>query len=324
MWNKIKSFIHQLFQTFDLEKGFHIEEEELEQYYVHSVGHYLYNNKTIIFMVDGRAVHGGLADRFKGIITAYGFSKKFHANFRIHYVFPFLLEDYLIPNKVDWRVGKDELIYNLKQSKPITVNNHRLQPIFHGIYVKRKLEGISQLHFYGNSTFYYNHFSEYFNQLFQPSEQLQRDIDYHLRRLSKNYISVTFRFQQLLGDFIEKPHYIVLPEEQRERLIIDSSAIVEQLHLQYPGKTILVTSDSISFLNRIKVLDFVYVNDGNVVHMDYTSGASFATYEKSFLDFYLIANAETIHFAYNDLMYHSGFAALAARVYNHPYKEIKY
>lgn len=324
MMKKLKLFIHHCLQTLDLEKGFHVEEEAIEQFYFNTKEKNKSGKKTIVFMVDGRSVHGGLADRLKGIVSAYGFSKKFNTDFKIHYVFPFKLEDYLIPNEVNWCISENELFYDLSKSRPITVNNHRLPPFFHGIYVFRKLRGVNQLHLYGNSTFYYNHFSEYFNQLFQPSEQLQRDIDYHLRRLSKNYISVTFRFQQLLGDFIEKPHYIVLPKEQKERLIIDSSAIVEQLHLQYPGKTILVTSDSISFLNRIKELDFVYVNDGNVVHMDYTSGASFATYEKSFLDFYLIANAKTIHFAYNDLMYHSGFAALAARVYNHPYKEIKY
>ncbi len=46
-----------------------------------------------IAMVDGEAYHGGMCDRFKGIITLYAYCKYQNLPFRIRYTYPFRLED---------------------------------------------------------------------------------------------------------------------------------------------------------------------------------------------------------------------------------------
>lgn len=53
-----------------------------------------------IAMVDGEAYHGGLCDRFKGIISLYAYCKCSGLPFRIRYTYPFRLEDYLAPRRL--------------------------------------------------------------------------------------------------------------------------------------------------------------------------------------------------------------------------------
>lgn len=324
MLQKAKTFIHELLQTFNLEDGFHKEERVIiDEFYKQLPVATHASKKTIVFMVDGRATHGGLADRFKGIVSAYGCAKSFNADFKIHFVYPFNLHDYLIPNTVNWLIAEKEIIYNIPFSSPITVNDHRFSPMFHKLYVRRCLKGVCQLHFYGNSSYYYDHFSSLFSELFKPSGRLQKDIDYHLQQIGGHYVSITFRFQQLLGDFKER-NYPTLRDDERGQLINDSLNQVKILHDLYPDKKVLVTSDSVSFLTEARRFDYVYVIEGNVVHMDWTGGESYMTYEKSFLDFFLLAQADVLHLAYDKRMYHSGFAKLASKVYNRPYKEIQF
>lgn len=324
MIREIKTFIHELLQTFDMEDGFHKEEKVIvDEFYQKLRLTAQADKKTIVFMVDGRATHGGLADRLKGLISAYGYAKAFKADFKVHFVYPFNLHDYLIPNTVDWRIDEKDIVYTIPFSKPITVNDHRFNPMFHKLYVRRCVKGVNQLHFYGNSSYYYDDFTPLFSELFKPSERLQQDIDYHLQQIGGHYVSITYRFQQLLGDFKER-NYPTLPTDEREHLIMNCLNQIKKLHNLYLGKKVLVTSDSVSFLTEADKLDYVYIIEGNVVHMDWTGGESFKTYEKSFLDFFLLAQADVLHLAYNHQMYHSGFAKLASKVYNRPYKEIKF
>lgn len=48
-----------------------------------------------VAMVDGESFHGGMCDRFKGIISLYAYCKYRSLPFRIRYTYPFKLEDYL-------------------------------------------------------------------------------------------------------------------------------------------------------------------------------------------------------------------------------------
>ena len=49
-----------------------------------------------------------MADRFKGAVSAYAYCKQRNIDFRIRYVFPFELSDYLYPSQYDWRLKKNE------------------------------------------------------------------------------------------------------------------------------------------------------------------------------------------------------------------------
>lgn len=62
-----------------------------------------------IAMVDGEAYHGGMCDRFKGIITLYAYCKYQNLPFRIRYTYPFRLEDYLSPQFMIGRFAKENI-----------------------------------------------------------------------------------------------------------------------------------------------------------------------------------------------------------------------
>ena len=181
-----------------------------------------------------------------------------------------------------------------------------------------------QLHVFTNMIPSDEEYQTLFHELFRPTDDLQQLIGYHLEKLGGkgNYISCTFRFRQLLGDFKEGGD--TLPVEQREAYIERCIETVKKLHKQYGDKNILVTADSSTFLSELKEksLPYVYVMPGKVVHIGFTADASKAVYMKSFLDMYMISYADTVYLVRDKLMYHSGFPLRAALLNRAEYKEI--
>lgn len=321
MKKSIKEYIRNLIFVFRQRGGFHDEENSLlKKYYnasAKSVKH------QIVFMVDGRSVHGGLADRLKGICTLYEYAKSHNIPFRIYFKYPFLLQKYLEPNKYDWIISDEELDYNKNGCKCILLNTHQLPREFHKLYLDIVCKKYTQLHVYSNSDIYIDKFYENFHELFKPSERVRHDLEKNLNAIGAKFVSITYRFQQLLGDFKER-NYKTLDETSKDELIIKSLKLIEEVHEKHPDKRILITSDSISFLERADKYEYVYIIPGVVVHMDYTSDADYIAYEKSFIDLLMLSHAEKIYLAYTGLMYRSGFAYCASLIGNVEYEEIKY
>ena len=165
-------------------------------------------------------------------------------------------------------------------------------------------------------------FSTLFKELFRPSDRLQNQIDYHLSQLggAKKYISLTFRFRQLLGDFKEGGD--VLSESEREAYILRCIKGIEELHSKYPWERLLITSDSKMFLDRLSYLDYVYIIPGNVVHMGFTFDASQDVYMKSFVDYFMLSNAKKVFQITDKLLFRSGFPKRAAMLNDAKYVEI--
>lgn len=317
----LKWHFFQLRLVFRLKKWYHVQEDEIYYQYYKDSDTPKTKKKQIVFLVDGRTIHGGLADRFKGIVSTYAYCKQHKIDFRLEYNYPFQLSDYFLPNKVDWKISEEEICYNPKFAHPIMVNSHQLDVRYHNLYLWLESHKTQQLHVYGNSDAAYGQFSELFNELFKPSSLLQQHIEDNLRAIGNKYISATFRFQQLLGD-LKEGNYPTLNDEDKQKLIDKCHLQLELLHNEYPNKTVLVTADSNTFLDSVRNIPYIYVIPGTVVHMDYTPDASYMAYEKSFLDFLLIANADKVHLVYSNQMYKSGFPGLASKVYNKPYQEI--
>lgn len=317
----IKDKVNNLLRLYQEHGGFHDEENKLrKEFYQVSEekSHYL-----LVFMVDGRSVHGGLADRLKGICTLYEYSKQQGIPFRINFTYPFLLQDYLEPNKYDWTLKEGELAYNLNDCKPVLLNTHQFPRRLHTCYLERMICKYRQLHLYSNSDIFNNKFHQNFHELFKLSDQLAKDIQVNLDAIGGNFVSITYRFQQLLGDFKERD-YKILSADEKKKLIEDSLKVIENVHKKYPQFKVLVTSDSTFFLKTANKYDYVYIIPGNVVHMDYTSDADFRTYEKSFIDLLTLSHASKIFLAYSGQMYKSGFAYCASLIGNVEYEEIKY
>lgn len=280
-------------------------------------------SKTLIYMADGKMRHGGISDRLRGIASVYKLCKKYGFNFKIYFVHPFCLDDFLVPNEYDWRVQSDELIYDRVISKPI-VRSTGL-PLRWDLQEARMMTKVSgnknQYHIYTNACFAENEFSLFFSELFKPSYKLQYYIDENLKMIGGDYISISYRFQQLLGDFKDSPAK-KMDEKEAVNLIERCIGACRNIHENAPKHTkVLVTSDSTRFLDAVRMLPYVYIIPGIIGHMDYEVTSE--THLKTFLDLFLISKA---HKAYNVIskeMYNGGFSMRGAMIGGIEYEVLK-
>ena len=76
----------------------------------------------IIFMADGRCPHGGIVDRFKGIVTMYALSKVNTLPFYINYTSPFNIDVVLFPHFYDCKIKFKILRHSFYGTKIIFAN----------------------------------------------------------------------------------------------------------------------------------------------------------------------------------------------------------
>lgn len=284
-------------------------------------------SQMLVSMVDGRMQHGGLSDRLSGIISAFQYCQKNGLEFRLYFVYPFRLELFLEPNEYDWRIASDELSFSVFNSRPLYIsmmnNNTEDQRSYTDVRLKGKKP---QSHLYTNMRYYEPaEFGYYFNKLFKKSHLLENEIGKHLAALGNDYVSVTFRFQQLLGDFKETGYPVLRDENVKAELVQQCLHCIEKLW-EKTNKRILVTSDSATFLVIAeKEFDYVYTIPGCVVHMDYvevSEDVNMQTHLKSFVDFFMLANAQCIYLCTVEPLYHSFFPEMASWVYGKPFQLI--
>lgn len=287
-----------------------------------------------VAMVDGMAYHGGMCDRFKGIITLYAYCKHHGIPFRIRYTYPFRLEDYLSPAAYDWTLKENEYTDNPLYSKVLYMRGEHLARRLLGLKVTR------QVHFYTNrdclervndalrgddeSTRY--GWGELFRELFRPGDALRERIDAIKSGLGEEYYAAVFRFQNLLGDFHEYRYRELGSEDEKEALIVKCLDAISELKKRHGGRDILVTSDSATFLKRASQIDGVHIIPGDLVHIDQVSGAGEhgnGPYMKSFLDFYVLSEASKIYRVGTSYMYPSEFPVYAAKVHGIPFESIE-
>lgn len=288
--------------------------------------------KTVVYMaLSETTFSGGLSDRLRGIVAIYSECKRIGLPFRIVFE-PLHLEDYLSPNQYDWRIDDNDVMWDTKDVYPCVIltyhNNSRnfwqrlVQHTILKCYLKKPFR---QIHVYSNMFCSDKEYASLFGELFKPTEELKNLIDYHIAQLggAGNYVSATFRFRQLLGDFKEGGE--TLQEDERMPYIEKCINAILKLHEHIPDKKILVTADSHTFLDILKGLNlpYVYVMPGRVVHIGFTQNASKMTYMKSFLDMYMLSYASTVFLVRDKRMYHSGFPYRASLLNGARYEEIR-
>lgn len=283
------------------------------------------SSNAIICMVDGRIKHGGLADRLNGIVSTYKLSLSLGRPFKIHFIYPFQLSSYLVPNEYDWEISKSELYQN-PSSKIVYLRRfteHRDEQRGKHLFNILKSYPNSQLLVYTNLNIVSNEdFPHLFHRLFRPSDRLQMILDTENHRIKVPYVSATLRFQQLLGDFKEG-NFNTLSDKDANELIRKCKEKIAQIHLAHPDRKLLITSDSIRFLKEVEELEYVVILTGKPVHMEYNHSNEFDTQAKAFIDLLMLADAEILYSIVLPPMYNSGFPKLAARINDRPFNLIE-
>lgn len=290
----------------------------------------------VVCMCDGRLRSGGLGDRIHGILSLYAFCSDKKIPFKINFCEPFRLKEYLAPNEVNWDINPEDLCYDLHGTKPFMMacsfkangatQQQEADYMYRYLNATIKKESKKEYHIYTNMHYACRSdmYSDLFHKLFKPTQPLIEAINYNKNQIGSKYVSVTLRFQNLLGDFAEGK-YPTLPIEQQKSLIAKvKNKIIELRSYKHPHSKILVTSDSRKFLDEISNIDYVYTIPGNLVHMSYTPIHDFNTHLKSFVDLMMLADAEKLYLLITDKMFHSGFAESASFINNKPYEVIKW
>lgn len=282
--------------------------------------------KMIVHVVEnGHFYSGGMADRFKGAVTAFAWSKSNGTGFRMKYVHPFDLSDYLEPAEYDWRLKDDEWTEDIRD---VRVLYARGEP-------GRRLLGVKprrQIHYYGNmncldliNTVYGTDYDwgTLYRELFRPGKRLEACLEEQRKSIGgQGYIAAVFRFQNMLGDFKEYSFKALESEQEKEELIVKCLEAVQKLTSEWPDTRILVTSDSATFLSRVSSLDSVYVIPGKVVHLGSEEGEDYDVYMKSFVDFYMLSESRRVYCIGTSDMYPSEFPMYAAKINDVPFERI--
>lgn len=310
-------------------KGYRISPQRIKEGYFSSPPTRRNKRKRVVCIYDTQAKNGGLADRLRGILSVYHVCRKRGLEFRILFDHPFVLERYLIPNKVQWQITRNELDYNLESTDLCFISTRtgreyemRKQ---HRWFRKEFKKRFNEFHVRTNAAFSYRYdYSRLFHELFLPSPLLESLIAEQKQILGESYISISFRFLDLLDDFNETfGRGTLKSKEKRQELITKCIKQIELLHEKHPGCKILINSDSTTFLQEADTsLEYTYVIPGKISHVDSPDRVEDHVHDKTFTDFFMIANAQDIYLVIADQMYDSGFPYAASRLYNHPFYKI--
>ena len=283
------------------------------------------DHQMLVFMVDDSGFYtGGLADRFKGAVSAYAWSLCNGIDFKIRYSFPFELSDYLVPASHDWMLKEGEFSSNIFDTRVMYARGEHGRRLI-------ALDTSRQIHYYGNmdvlpaiNAHYGKAYTwgELFGALFKPCDVLKEKVEALQKGIGAPYFSAVFRFQNLLGDFEE--YHFKAEEDMRKKEEIISRCLdgIRELQNNHPGMPVLVTSDSVTFLERASSLEGVHTIPGKVVHVGSKGGETYYTYLKSFVDFYMLAGSQKIYGLATSEMYKSEFPMYAAKVNAIPFERI--
>lgn len=323
--------IQNVFQNLFKQRGkWRRKAAELSHYYSAGAPHATNRQKQVVCLFDGRTEHCGITDRLRGIVSSYYVCKELGYDFRIHFVSPFQLHDYLVPNKVDWRISPDDISYNPTDSLVMYCgsNGTLVEPFFQKRWFRKCFrEAPRQVHVYTNAHLLPRGplFGRLFAELFRPSARLQAALDDLSAPLRGGYYTMSLRFQRLLGDFHERDGYDISPDEQQQ-LMDRCVAKIDEVHSRQADQLpVMLMSDSMRFLEyAASRLSYVSYVPGKVVHVDFCSTTGDDVNLKLFCDIYLISRARRAFLLQTGLMYNSGFPRRAAQVGHIPFTHIRF
>lgn len=299
--------------------------ELLAKFYTNNVTEDLSKVKQgVVICFDGHMLHGGLADRLRGIVSVYSWCRNHDVPFYINYATPMDLNNWFVPNKYDWLIDTSYLSYNSVIACPLVMIDwdnvddvHDMLSFFHFLHPKK------QLHVYCNCNPKKEEFHLLFNELFKLEDSLVKRLDALQEHLfsGSSYVAMSFRFNQLLGDFKDT---IGTPLDAEGQRVLMNKCIAEVARLykdRHPNSKVLITADSIKFVERIaKEFDFIVTIPGRSVHMDQMKNETKEAYTKVFIDMLMLSRATKVYLLRTDKMYCGAFGEYAALIGDIPYE----
>ncbi len=280
--------------------------------------------QTLVYMADGKWMHGGLTDRLRGMVSAWKFAKEHDLNFKIFHSSPIFLEKIFAPAKIDWPISEKDLQWDSSFSKPVLLYREDFENTH---VLERQLDSWhKQFHLYSCIDSVGDEFPDLFNELFTPSDMLLNELDKYRNLHPKSYGAISFRMQNLLGDFPEGKFGELSSDKDKESLMTSAIKALNHVIQEHPEwEKVLVTADSPKLLAQASKLSKVVTVSGKSVHIDFNNSKTEQDYLKAFVEFILISKAEKAFLYCNRKFktYPSNFPKYAAKLGNIPFELIE-
>lgn len=275
-------------------------------------------NTLVFFMEEGYPQpHPGLVDRLKAIVGLYYIAKENGFSFRLKYTTPFCLEEYLEPADYNWLA--EEIVFEYKNTKLIQYNGEQNLPVFD--------ENVLQYHCYyyeGLNILRANHIENWeekwhqlFHELFTPSTYLKGLLE--MVEKPERYVAIHTRFVNALDNF-EEGYESNLTEEEKKQLIARCLKGIEKI-IENEKKDVLIFSDSSRFLHEAKIAGYPILSEDDIGHISFQADQS--VHDKTFIDFFTMANSEKVYALRGKQLYNSVFSQYAAIVGEKEYEIIE-
>lgn len=282
-------------------------------------------NRVILYYADGSPDCPGLADRLKAMVTGYSIARKNCYNYYIFHHLGFKIEDYLIPNEINWLIEKKDICLGLNHLRFLwfTTRIEKLDPRYseyHLHFAQDSTESLTE-----EDQEEYN-FSKLFHQLFKPTDYLKGLIDKTRNRLQideNGYIAVHVRFLDFFETVESKRDTAFTKHaraEEQAEMIHSIQLTLQKLHTESGGLPILLLSDSNTFLNT-EHAQYIHTIPGEVGHIYSKEGNKEIT-DRAFIDMFLISEAKLVYNIIGPGTYASGYSYMGARIGSKPFSRV--
>lgn len=280
----------------------------------------LTEDKTLVFegvknsavIIDTDKIYdygGGFADRLRGVLSLIENCKNLNINYFIKFTKPFNLNKYYSYKE-----------YSENERSNVSNHSHCAMTILSGLSSK----GIEDVLTVAKNKYefitIYTHVFNYFNKStftdnFKKTEYFSNEYQKYKKVIGDDYVSVSFRFVNSLGDFDDTSSWNqTLDEEQQQYLMDRCKNELREFIAIKNFNAVLVLSDSTKFLNYVKDIPHVYVFPDFIAHVGKhkSNTNDERCFLKTLIDFNLIADAKESYRFQTEHLYHSAFPRVAS------------
>lgn len=281
--------------------------------------------RLILYYANGSPECPGLADRLKAMVTGYTIARKNSYSYYLYHHLGFKIEDYLVPNEINWIIEKKDICLGLNHVRFLWYISRivQLDPRYSEYH----------LHFAGDSTetltedeYKDYNFSKIFHQLFKPSDYLNgliKDAKSKLQFTENEYIAVHCRFLDFFETVESKRDTAFTKHasaEEQAKMILSIRLTLQKLHNESGNLPILLLSDSNVFLNT-EHAPYVRTIPGEVGHI-YSKEGNKAVTDRAFIDMFLISEAKHVYSIIGPGTLASGYSYMGARIGQKPFTRV--
>ena len=275
-------------------------------------------NRVIAIFTE-KTTSTGLVDRLRTACTGYIMAKESGLDFYLYHDLGFELSDYLLPNKVDWKIEWDSISFNPEYTSILAFYSifRKLARVNRDYHVYQSEKPVDT--FTPDKKMYSD--NSVFNELFRFSDAIINKAHEYLQLLhigSQEYTAVHCRFLNFF-ELVETTGSVTSTEQERENMIHAVHETIQEIYRE-TGLPVILFSDSNMFLNATHP-EFVHVIPGVAGHVSRHKDDE-EIIKKTFVDLYIMSKAKTMFCISGKNLYQSGFSRFAATIGNIPFKRV--